>query len=144
MSAVDELQLYLTTEHEDVANPISWWYEKRNTYPRLYHMALDYLNIPGTFSVHWSLISLIYDTIVVIATSVEVERLFSQGCLVLSHTRSRLSVNSTRALICLGSWSLLGLVHDEDVRAVMDLDEIEGVKELDRLGDVLKARGIAE
>jgi hypothetical protein len=39
---------------------------------------------------------------------------------------------------------LLGLVRDEDVRAVMDLDEIEGVKELDRLGDVLKARGIAE
>lgn len=57
---------------------------------------------------------------------------------------SRLSVSSTRALICLGSWSLLGLVRDKDVRAVMDLDEIEGVKELDRLGDVLKARGIAE
>ena len=47
MSAIDELQLYLTTEPEDIANPVSWWYEKRNTYPRLYRMALDYLNIPG-------------------------------------------------------------------------------------------------
>ena len=78
------------------------------------------------------------------ATSVEVEHLFSRGRLILSLARSQLFASSTRALICLGSWSLLGLVRDEDVKAVMDLDEIEGVQELDRLGDVLKVRGIAE
>ncbi|KIL54603.1 hypothetical protein M378DRAFT_47609, partial [Amanita muscaria Koide BX008] len=96
----DEIQLYLSTETEDIKiDPIRWWHEKRKTYPRLYRMALDYLTIP--------------------ATSVDVERLFSRGRLVLAHTRSRLSVLSTRSLLCLGSWSLLDLVRDEDVRAVV-------------------------
>jgi hAT family C-terminal dimerisation region len=58
------------------------------------------------------------------ATSIDVERLFSRGRLLLSHTRSRLSVSSTRALLCLGSWSLNGLVKDEDAMAVALLDEI--------------------
>ncbi|KDR79571.1 hypothetical protein GALMADRAFT_47315, partial [Galerina marginata CBS 339.88] len=65
------------------------WYEKRQTFPQLHRMALDYLSIP--------------------ATSTDVERLFSRGRLILSHTRSRLSPQSTRALLCLGSWSLAGL-----------------------------------
>ena len=74
------------------------------------------------------------------ATSVDVERLFSRGRLVLSHTRSRLSVASTHALLCLGSWSLMGLVRDDDVNAVAMMDEVEGLVELDRLADVLKLR----
>ncbi|KAF8162018.1 hypothetical protein BJ912DRAFT_865091, partial [Pholiota molesta] len=73
-----------------------------------------------------------------LATSVDVERLFSRGRLVLSHTRSRLSVLSTRALLCLGSWSLLGLVKDEDTRAVANLDEVEGRIELEKLAEKLK------
>jgi len=44
------------------------------------------------------------------ATSVDVERTFSQGRLVLSHLRSRLSVQSTQALLCLGVWSKMGYV----------------------------------
>lgn len=72
------------------------------------------------------------------ATSVNVERLFSRGRLVLSHTRSRLSVTSTRALLCLGSWSLMGLVKDEDVTAVAGMDEVEGRIELERLGEMLE------
>lgn len=72
------------------------------------------------------------------ATSVDVERLFSRGRLVLSHTRSRLSVASTRALLCLGSWSLKGLVRDEDVTAVALMDEIQSQIELDKLGELAK------
>ena len=53
-----------------------------------------------------------------LATSVDVERAFSQGRLLLSHVRSRLSVQSTRALMCLGAWSLRGFVKDSDVQAV--------------------------
>lgn len=71
------------------------------------------------------------------ATSTDVERLFSRGRLILSHTRSRLATQSTRALLCLGSWSLAGLVKDSDVAAVAVLDEVEAKIELDRLGDVL-------
>lgn len=49
----------------------------------------------------------------------EVERVFSQGRLLLSHIRSRLSVQSTRALMCLGVWSKLGFVTDSDLKAAV-------------------------
>jgi hypothetical protein len=61
----------------------------------------------------------------ILATSVDVERIFSRGRLILSHVRSRLSAQSTRSLICLGSWSLLGLVKDSDVMAVSILPDVE-------------------
>ena len=54
-----------------------------------------------------------------IATSVEVERVFSQGRLLLSHIRNRLSVQTTRALMCLGVWCQLGFITDSDVRAAV-------------------------
>ena len=54
----------------------------------------------------------------------DVERVFSQGRIVLSHLRSRLSVQSTRALMCLGVWSRLGYVKDIDIRAVVILPEV--------------------
>lgn len=104
-------------------------------FPRLHRMALDYLCIPGKFMT-------VYHSYTCLpsypATSVNVERLFSRGRLVLSHTRSRLSVTSTRALLCLGSWSLLGMVRDEDVNAVAKMDEVEGRIEMERLGDILE------
>ena len=62
-------------------------------------------------------------------TSVDVEHVFSCGCLILSHVRSWLSAQSTQALICLGSWSLLGLVKDGDVLAVGVLDDVKGDEE---------------
>jgi len=58
------------------------------------------------------------------ATSVDVERAFSQGRLLLSHVRSRLSVQSTRASMCLGAWSLRGFVKDSDIKAVTVLPEL--------------------
>jgi hypothetical protein len=45
----DELDCYLSTDPEHVTDPIAWWTEKRSIYPRLHHMALDYLTIPGEF-----------------------------------------------------------------------------------------------
>lgn len=59
----------------------------------------------------------------------DVERVFSQGRLLLSHIRSRLSVQSTRALMCLGVWSLLGYVRDSDVKAVVVLPEFQADEE---------------
>lgn len=59
-----------------------------------------------------------------IATSVGVECVFSQGRILLSHLRSRLSVQSTRALMCLGAWSTLGYVEDGDLRAVTVLPAV--------------------
>ena len=60
----------------------------------------------------------------------DVERVFSQGRLLLSHIRSRLSVQSTRALMCLGVWSKLGFITDSDIKAaVVVLPELTGDEE---------------
>jgi len=32
-----------------VVDPLQWWNDNRYVYPTLYHMALDYLSIPGEF-----------------------------------------------------------------------------------------------
>ncbi|KIK93138.1 hypothetical protein PAXRUDRAFT_38408, partial [Paxillus rubicundulus Ve08.2h10] len=56
--------------------------------------------------------------------------LFSCGWLILSHIHSQLSVQSTRALLCLGIWSKLNLVKNEDVRKVTELPEAVRVEDL--------------
>jgi hypothetical protein len=55
-----------------------------------------------------------------------VERLFSHGRLAVTHTRSRLSAQTTRAIICLVAWSLLNLLKTEDVMLVAALGEVVG------------------
>ena len=65
------------------------------------------------------------------------EWLFSCGHLLLSHTHSHLSAQTTQVLLCLGSWSLAGLVRDEDVKAVAVLDEVEVELELEKLAKAL-------
>ena len=60
------------------------------------------------------------------------ERVLSKGRLVLSHVRNALSVQSTRALLCLGAWSKMGLVKDTDVMLVAKLPDVDGCEaELD-------------
>ena len=75
-------------------------------------MVLDYLTIPGMFTIY----SFICHTNTPVATSVDVEQLFSRGCMLLPYLRNRLLSQSTHALLCLGQWSKLGLVKDEDLR----------------------------
>ena len=53
------------------------------------------------------------------ATSVDVERLFSKGCILLPHLCNCLSAQLTHALLCLGSWSQLGFVKNEDIKKVV-------------------------
>jgi hypothetical protein len=101
-----ELDRFLASDIEYAPDVLTWWHERRNSYPRLSRMAIDYLSIP--------------------ATSVDVERVFSKGRILLSHLCSRLSVQSTWALMCVGAWSLLGFMKDKDIRAVTTLPEIEG------------------
>jgi len=61
-----------------------------------------------------------------------VERVFSKGRLLLSHVRNRLTVDSTQALLCLGTWSKLGFVNKEDLLAAAVLPEVvkEGEEDL--------------
>ena len=64
-----------------------------------------------------------------IATSTDVECVFSQGRILLSHIHNCLSSQSIRALMCLGGWSRLGLVKDKDIFAVTTFVEIEDDEE---------------
>jgi len=117
----DELERYLSTDPEHVTDVCAWWYEQRLVYPRLHRMALDYLTIPGVYIT--SLLLFLF-WLLCLATSVDVERVFSQGRLLLSHVCSRLSVQSTCALMCLGVWSCFGYVKDSDIKAVMILPQV--------------------
>ena len=63
----------------------------------------------------------------------DVERVFSQGWLLLSHIQTRLSVQSTCALMCLGVWSILDYVKDSDVKAVVVLPELQADEQEEEL-----------
>ena len=65
----------------------------------------------------------------ILATTVDVERMFSQGRIVLSHIRNCLSSQSTRALMCVGAWSQLGLVKNNDILDVLG-EEVKEENEL--------------
>lgn len=58
--------------------------------------------------------------------SIDVERLFSRGCLLLSHVCLRLSAQSTCAILCLRMWSKCNLVMDDNVKRVSKLQDVEG------------------
>ncbi|KAF8812189.1 hypothetical protein BYT27DRAFT_7078247, partial [Phlegmacium glaucopus] len=45
-----------------------------------------------------------------------------------------LSAQSTRALLCLGNWSLLGYIKDSDVEVVARMPDVQGDKE-EELGE---------
>jgi len=76
----DELDRYLASDVENVTDALMWWYERRAAFPHLSLMAWDYLSIPGEFSRQFIILSLML--ILLVATTVEVERTFSQDCLV--------------------------------------------------------------
>ena len=59
-------------------------------------------------------------------TTVDVERVFSRGRLILLHVRNRLAVQSTRVSLCVGLWSSLGLVKDDDIKMSLSIDDIRG------------------
>lgn len=85
-------------------------------------MALDYLSSPGMFLIT---LPFVYPNESFLATSVDVERVFSRGRLILSHVRSRLNAESTRALLCLGNWSLRGQIKDEDIGPVSMMPDVQ-------------------
>ena len=69
-----------------------------------------------------------------IATTVDVECVFSHGQLVLPYVCSCLAVQSTRASLCVGLWSSQGQVRDCDIRAALGADEINGEEDELALG----------
>ncbi len=60
----------------------------------------------------------------ILATSVDVERTFSKGRLLLMHVRSHLSAQTTRAVICVGNWSLAGYMKSDDAKKIAELSDL--------------------
>ena len=44
----DEMKHYLDTPTQTVLNPVQWWKDRRELYPNLSRMAIDFLTTPGT------------------------------------------------------------------------------------------------
>jgi hypothetical protein len=64
-----------------------------------------------------------------LATSADVKWIFSQGQFLLSHVHRQLSVQSTQALLCLGSWSKMDLIKNKNVMAVTVMADVDGEEE---------------
>ena len=72
--------------------------------------------------------------------TVDVERVFSHGHLVLPHVHGCLAVQSTCASLCVGLWSSQGLVRDSDIKGALSPDEILGEEdELPANWDAIRA-----
>ena len=121
----DELMRYLATPTEKTSNPLEWWTANKQIYPCLSRMVLSYLSIPGESSIN--LTCFLFNLLLAffIATSVDVEHVFSKGRLVLSYIRNCLSVESTQALLCLGAWIKLDLISKEDIQTAANLPDIK-------------------
>lgn len=98
-----------------------WWRQRQDDFPRLSRMAIDFLTIPGKLS----LLDNHFVAKIFLASSVAVERIFSKGRIVLSHLRNKLEAQTTRAILCVGEWSVLDMVKREDLQAAAKLPEIE-------------------
>ena len=86
-----ELQAYLAAPVDpSVRDALKWWYDHRFEYPHLSRMARDYHSIPPT--------------------SVDVERVFSRGRILLSHLRNCMSAETTCLLMCLNAWFKAGII----------------------------------
>jgi hypothetical protein len=57
------------------------------------------------------------------------EHVFSKGRILLSHIQNCLSMQSIHALMCLGNWSKLAYVRDQDILVVIMLPDVEGDEE---------------
>ena len=111
----DEITLYLGMHMEIVNDPLEWWLAQCTIYPCLSRMAINYLMIPSEFST-----VLIYCHLFQfwLATSVDIECLFSRGCILLPHLWNGLSSKSVSTLMCLGDWCTHGLILDEDILSI--------------------------
>lgn len=128
----DELDKYFGSDLEIVKGDVlAWWADRREQYPALSRMAIDYLSIPGEL---WTLasrlmrITNLHETLI-LATSVDVERVFSKGRIAVNHLRNRLSAQSTRAILCLNSWYHADIVKAVDLNKATADPGVEGDSE---------------
>ncbi len=95
---LDEYHQWLLSpdlEHEPlVSDPVQYWWERRDDYPRLSRMALDVLSIPPM--------------------SAECERLFNVAGQMVSPFRTRLEASTIGITQTVRSWVRSGLIDSAD------------------------------
>ncbi len=104
----DEYEHWQNNEEKSdrkVRDPIRYWHERRQRYPRLSRMALDFITVQ--------------------AMSSECERLFSAAGRMMSPLRSQLDVRMLGMCQVLRSWYRSGLIKDLDSLLLPVADEIE-------------------
>lgn len=84
--------------------------------------------ITSQFQVSQPTSLLVINYLLFLATTLDIEQVFSQGQLALSHIHSHLSIQSTCALLCLGAWCQLGLVNGHDLNLALE-EEVVGEEE---------------
>lgn len=85
-STTNEITWYLQTAPDRVDDALAWWYKCCHIFPRLSHMAWDYLSIPGE-PLDLFILSTLLTSLV--ATSINVKHVFSIGRNTLSHLHNR-------------------------------------------------------
>ncbi|KAK7027513.1 hypothetical protein VNI00_015146 [Paramarasmius palmivorus] len=73
---------------------------------------------------------------VILATSVHVEHVFSRAGLLVTRERNGLSTQSICALMYVGYWSQMGLVHDSDLKTITKSSKVKPTKDEKGLVDV--------
>ncbi len=122
----DELERYLSTDVEDVQDPLQWWTDRKSQFPNLSRMAIDFLTLPGEPCAFLHAALDTHTSHVLTATAVAVEHTFSLGRLLLPYVRNRMRGQTTRALLCLRSWSEARFVKQMDAKKVAQMDDLEG------------------
>jgi len=135
-NTLDKLQHYLAVDVKDMKDTLMWWHKRHGSFPGLSCMAHNYLSIPGE---QFEILHLSKVLNAPIATSVNVERVFSRGRLVLPYVHGRLAVQSTHVSLCVGLWSSQGLVRNEDIGAALGPEETEEEGKLPMDWDIIQS-----
>lgn len=108
-SGCDTIEAYLgsLTFTEELINEygglLSYWTAQLEKRPRVARMALDYLTAPGRFMspmLYFCFLTLVSHA----ASSVDAERAFSGGRLMISHLQHQMSSRTFQAQMAIGSW----------------------------------------
>jgi hypothetical protein len=109
-----ELRNYLnepTQSFDGVEDVVRWWQMRQETFPNLSKMACNYASVPGMKTS----IDIFYVLQCVIASTVEVERTFSRGRVLLGHLRNRISAETTSRTMDLKAWWDAGIIDISEI-----------------------------
>ena len=120
---VEGLMEFLAWPREITEDLIVWWDAQQEQYGNnLANMAIDFMLIPNKSNIY-SIPATHSANMLSLATSVDVEHVFSYAQLLIPHVQNCLSAQTIWALMCIGEWSCENLLSMEDLKAIAWLPE---------------------